>query len=305
MKNMKQISQLFLRNVTCIDHAILDNVGFIRGGSYHQEIKVSGEVDEHEQVVVDFSNVKSEIKKIIDDPNHGYDHKLWIIKGWSDCKIDYLDDYYIQVSSRHHTLTAPRDALKIMEGGILHGISIIDYIQNYMSNELEEKLNKIYKTNHIKIELKLTEEIFGSNPSKFTYYHGLKNSSSWGCKNIAHGHTSFVEVYNSLDERVFEVEDIIRNYLDGALILYKENLIGDNKIAYSTSERGLFSLSFSDDVKTVIMDKETTIENIVEHVYNKLKIVLDYYDVSKIFISEGLQKGAIKNCNTYICNSKH
>lgn len=42
------------------------------------------------------------------------------------------------------------------------------------------------------------------------------------------------------------------------------------------------------------MDQETTIENIVEHVYQMFKNVFEYHAVEKVFISEGLQKGAIK-----------
>jgi hypothetical protein len=139
----------------------------------------------------------------------------------------------------------------------------------------------------------LTKEVHGINPVKFTYFHGLKNSSSWGCNNIAHGHTSFVEVYDDLGNRIPEVEKLIAYYIDGAMMIFKENLETPNKISYESS-RGKFSLTFTDNVKTIIMDKETTIENIIEHVCAQLKPVLDYYAVSRVFISEGLQKGALK-----------
>lgn len=290
---MKQISSMFLRNVTCIDHAFVDNRGFIEGGSYHQEIIVTGEVDEHEQVVVDFSAVKKQIKAIIDAKETGFDHKLWIIKGWSDCQVNNLENGYVQVVTPHHILVAPRNALKIVEGFQGYQMNPFDAVETQMTKEVEAGLNEANGVDCIKVQIKLTKQVFGEDAVKFTYFHGLKNSSSWGCNNIAHGHTSFVEVYDDLGQRIKEVEKIIAHYLDGAMLIFKENLETPNKISYETP-RGKFSLSFTEDVKTIVMEQETTIENIVEHVCERMKPVLDFYAVSKVFISEGLQKGALK-----------
>lgn len=290
---MKQISSMFLRNVTCIDHAFVDNRGFIEGGSYHQEIIVSGEIDEHEQVVVDFSAVKKQIKAIIDDKESGFDHKLWIIEGWSKCEVTDLWSGYVRVVTPHHILVAPWNALKIVKGFQRYQINPFDAVQSQMEKEVQAGLNEANGVENIKVSIKLTKQFFGENPVKFTYFHGLKNSSSWGCNNIAHGHTSFVEVYDDIGRRVPEVENMIAHYLDGAMLIFKENLESPNKISYETP-RGKFSLTFTDDVKRIVMEQETTIENIVEHVCEKFSPVLDYYAVSKVFISEGLQKGALK-----------
>lgn len=289
---MKQISSMFLRNVTCIDHAFVDGAGFIEGGSYHQEIIVTGEVDEYEQVVVDFSAVKKQIKAIIDDRENGFDHKLWIIEGFSSCKVDDLGGGYVKVTTPKHELTAPWNALKIIEHSNWR-TNPVQAIESQMQKELEDGLNKANGVDYIRVNLRLTKEVFGQAPVTFTYFHGLKNSSSWGCNNIAHGHTSFVEVYDDLGDRVTEVEKLIAHYLDGAMLIFKENLVAPNKIAYETP-RGKFTLTFTDDVKHIIMDSETTIENIVEHVCSELKPIFDYYAVSRVFISEGLQKGALK-----------
>jgi len=290
---MKQISSMFLRNVTCIDHAFVTDAGFIEGGSYHQEIVVTGEIDEHEQVVVDFSAVKKQIKSIIDDKEKGFDHKLWIIKGYSDCQVNDLENGYVRVVTPHHILVAPRNALKIIDGYSKYHSSPKDAVEFQMQQEIQDGLNEANNVDFIRVELRLTKEVFGSTPVTFTYFHGLKNSSSWGCNNIAHGHTSFVEVYDDLGKRIPEVEKLIAYYIDGAMMIFKDNLETPNKIAYETP-RGRFSLAFTDKVKTIVMDKETTIENIVEHVCAQLKPVLDYHAVSRVHISEGLQKGAVK-----------
>jgi 6-pyruvoyl-tetrahydropterin synthase len=77
-------STLFLNKITVIDHALINREGLVQGGSYNLSVKVSGEVKGEEQVVVDFSKLKSSIKNLIDDTEKGYDHKLWFIRGYSD-----------------------------------------------------------------------------------------------------------------------------------------------------------------------------------------------------------------------------
>lgn len=175
---MKQISSMFLRNVTCIDHAFVDNRGFIEGGSFHQEIIVTGEVDEHEQVVVDFSSVKKQIKAIIDAKETGFDHKLWIIKGWSDCQVIDLENGYVQVVTPHHTLVAPWNALKIVEGYPEYQKNPFDAVEAQMAKEVEAGLNEANGVDCIKVQIILTKQVFGENVVKFTYFHCLFSLSS-------------------------------------------------------------------------------------------------------------------------------
>ncbi len=287
------VSSMFLRNVTCIDHALIDTNGKIIGGSFHQEISVTGEVDEHEQVVVDFSAVKKQIKAIIDDKENGFDHKLIIVEGLSNCHVSNIDEVTLKIDTPYFNLEVPKNAVKIIKRQFRFA-SFKDEIESKMEIELAEGLNKLNNTDKITVQFKLTEDVFGSDPKKFTYFHGLKHSTSWGCNNIAHGHLSFVEVYDDLDNRNHILEDMIAKYLDGAMLVYKENLIDENKLQYTTS-RGTFKLEFSPkDVKVIYMDSETTIENIVEHVWDMFYMVIKYYGIKKIFLSEGLQKGAFK-----------
>jgi len=289
---MKQVSSMFLRNVTCIDHALVDGYGKIEGGSYHQEIIVSGEVDDTEQVVVDFSKVKKQIKSIIDDKENGYDHKLWIIEGYSRCTYEVFESL-IRIKSEHFTLDAPKNAVKIIPGIMF--LDATSSVEGFMQQELENGLNQLNNTSCIRVKLSLNEDCFSSaNPCMFTYYHGLKNSSSWGCNNIAHGHTSFLEIKGEGGKRLTEVENVVAYYLDGAMLYFKENETSKGVLEYITP-RGYFKLEVSDDVKKIEMNTETTIENIVEHVCEKFKPVLEYYGAETVFISEGLQKGALKN----------
>jgi hypothetical protein len=290
-------SSMFLRNVTCIDHAYINQVGKIVGGSFHQEIIVTGPVDEHEQVVVDFSAVKKQIKQIIDSKENGYDHKLWYLDHYSDAKMSYTDTSYdiTKIDSKYFSLVCPSNAIKFVQN--THQLNtVVGILQIAIAEDLTKHLNMLNNTDKITVDVTLTEDTFGINHKKFTYFHGLKHSTSWGCKNIAHGHTSFSEVYDDTGARILEVEDMIAHYLNESMLVYSENLTDDNVVEYAT-ERGRFKLETLQPFKRIVMDEETTIENIVDHVCEKFALVFDYYAVNKVFISEGLQKGALKIIN--------
>ena len=288
-----QISSMFLRNVTCIDHAYIDDVGMIVGGSYHQDLLVSGEVDPVEQVVVDFSSVKKQIKQIIDDKETGFDHKLWIFEVKSKCNY-FINGDRISINTPFFKLDLPLNAVKIISVSGYTTLPFLYHVETQMAKELELGLSELNAPNKITVELKLHEETFGKDHITFTYFHGLRNSTSWGCNNVAHGHTSFAEVYDDLGCRLNEIEDMIADYINGAMFVFKDNLVGDSTIQYTTS-RGLFRLVFEpNSVKHIIMDKETTIENIVDFVVSKLGISIGFHGIKRIMISEGLQKGAMR-----------
>lgn len=297
-------STLLLRNVTCIDHAFLDTDESIKGGSFHPEITVTGEIEDEEQVVVDFSKVKSQIKNCIDSKENGYDHKLWVIQGYSNMidfdytryVIENTDERYYNIRTSKLEISIPSNAVRYIENPNGYR-NLKDIVAHSMANDLQEMLNSENNGN-FKVTVELTTHVFGSSPKLFTYWHGLKNSTSWGCKNIAHGHTSFVEAYNEDGYRIGDLERMIAHYLDGALLINKENMTTKNNLGYVV-DRGAFQLSFSPSVKHIIMDKETTIENIVDHVCEVFHATLDFYNVKKLFISEGLQKGALKVISNY------
>lgn len=288
-------TNLFLRNVTCIDHAFVTQDGQIRGGSLHPNISVRGEVEAQEQVVVDFSKVKKQIKEFIDDPERGFDHKLWLVEGFSEYQKLVDSDGVIGIKTPQVEAILPSNAVRIVSAPEEVGKHYIDMVEYAMATGLSEHLSKVNGV-ELKVELTLNEQPFASNPRLFTYWHGLKNSSSWGCQNIAHGHTSFVECYNEDGIRVGEMERIISGYLDDACLVFTENLDSEGNIAYNTPRGDFYAKVKS---KKIIMQQETTVENILEHVSDIFHATLEVYKVRSIFISEGLQKGAWKEILSY------
>ena len=291
-----QTSTMFLRNITCIDHAWIDKDGLIVGGSKHQEILVTGAVDEQEQVVVDFSNIKKFLKSSIDDKETGYDHKLWIFTEESNCTWSATKNK-ITITSPHFAAILPLNAVHIIEGSYKD-------LETDMSTYLLDLAVKQYGPGIVDITVNLTEEQFSKHTwrQKFTYTHGLKSSTSWGCQNPGHGHLSFVELVGkpgAQPEDLAKLADVIARYINGCVLVYKDNVGIESKndftINYDTADRGKFTVSYRKTHPHIFFDIETTVENIVSVVADKFKAQLVAAGVEKIFISEGLSKGACAN----------
>jgi len=290
-------STLFLQSVTSIDHAIITPDGSIQGGSYNASFEVTGDIEPIEAVVVDFGAIKKKIKGIIDDKENGWDHKLWNIRGISN--VVYIDTgqvFQTKIITRFQTLTVPSNAVKTFD---LDGGSIGDAI----GKEVEKELRILYPQANISIVCYLDQTPLipkdCTTYAFFTYTHGLKQSSSWGCQNIAHGHYSYI---GAQSEKEVDFSSIL-NDIDGVNFIWEENvedidgLPGENiftLIKYKTKERGYFDHSFiTDRVKHIITPKETTIENLVEWVRDRYGDSLRNQGAKRLFLSEGLIKGSV------------
>lgn len=277
-------SSIFLNEVTVIDHAFINDEGIIMGGSFMASFQLSGEIDRDESVVVDFSTGKHEVKSLIDrhtsdNKSNGFDHKLWILEGYSNCIYEIKDSYYIIVTPNSR-FVLPLDAVKIFES-LVYGVNIGSNIEDFLNSNLSFKVKCI-----------LTEQVtnlaFGhkySHPYKFRYVHGLKNSTSYGCQSLCHGHLSYFLI-DDIESNNIEIQ----KYLNNAIFINSENIIDNHElyitISYNTS-RGNFEATYEkSSYNIIILDTETTIELIAEYIKNKFNIQASFY------ISEGLNKGA-------------
>jgi hypothetical protein len=291
-------SRIFLSNLSVVDHAYINYKGQVIGGSFNPSFIVTGEIDEKEKVVVDFSTIKKDMKTVIDAHSdvqdlNGFDHKLWFIIGYSNGKVNLVDDRYV-ITSEAGEVNVPRDALKIIEPiDNLTPEYTIEYIGKSFEQHLTTMLSKKYPDIDISVECFNnidTHVINKQNESfLFTYSHGLKDSTSYGCQNVAHGHLSFIQPNSkTLDSHTYNLFKQIASDLDGAVFINKENVVADTddyiKIEY-TSIRGYFSAMYQKQSNNIfVLDTETTIEFLAEFVSDK-------YNVRYFYISEGLSKG--------------
>ena len=294
-------STLFLHYITCVDHAYIDARGNVTGGSYHPNFEVTGEVESQENVVVDFSRVKKEIKGAIDDKELGFDHKLWIIPGLSKASYAINDtEQTILIQTPTTTLRMPRNAVKLFEHEFVQ--SLDRTFETEANAYLTDVLSKLHPDLNITVKTQNTSTCFShsATPFMFRYAHGLKNSSSWGCQNHSHGHLSWFEFEFDKDRQQsinWDELDRICAEIDNTLFLFDDNITHDDKnfvtIAYTTP-RGDFEATYKREAyKIQVFQTETTIEHIAEWFKNRYGPVLAESGVNRIFISEGLAKGAV------------
>lgn len=300
-------SCLFIENVTQLDFATFDGDGVLHGKSYTVSVRVDGEVEEKEAVVVDFSTIKKDIKGLIDDPQTGYDHKLIIQLQRGNVDVLQPRDGYIHIKTPSFFSVVPENAVKI----IYEDTTLPYSIKHYLEANLKEK----YKESNIKVHVFLSDDalypkyIRNMSIGSFGYVHGLKNSSSWGCQNINHGHSSWfgIQVYDPVKGKV--ARDKILAYVIEAVFVWKDNIyepedfpipgvdLDKSKdwvcVKYYTP-RGRFLSCYDKSVyNVVVLETETTIEHLAQHLVDKFRDELKGAGATSLYVSEGLSKGAV------------
>lgn len=320
---------MFLNHLTMVDHAFVDDTGRIRGGSVHPDLLVSGNVDPEEKVVVDFSTIKKDLKNYIDDDQVGFDHKCWIIEGysnvtelrWLDTKTS-IDDFNeangdnlnpdpehgerrVWIKTPTMEMILPKNAIKFIPAD--PNFKKQGYTYDHIASYIERFLNDICNPEGLSIDCKINEEFHarkGLMRDQFRYVHGLKNSTSWGCQNLAHGHLSFLEVKsddvdtNQSQTFARKINNICKDLHDTIFVM-EENIVEDTedfiRVRYSTEDRGFFeAVYYKDCNKLVRLNTETTVEFLVEYVADHYKEEFKRCNVNELFVSEGLSKGAYK-----------
>lgn len=289
---MSQQSTIFFNDMTIIDFSIITTDGMVVGGSVHLSLDVSGAVDGEEGVVVDFSAGKKLIKELIDGVN-GFDHKCWVNTTDPNIVIT-TDNGMVTVKHRRGGLsvTAHWAAFSFV------GANPDADIQTFLNEELAKRGLNYTVSNVTLTGLPINVPRADTPAFGFQYVHGLKYSSSYGCKNIVHGHRSFISASVAEGANMDVVEKTlisIANDLHNAIFVHTEDIVsvddaGNYVIGYTTDERGPMSLSVIQ--KMIFLETQTTVEHIVEYVraryYDQLKVL----GVTQLFVSEGLSKGA-------------
>jgi len=313
-------SSIFFNEPTVIDHSFVAGDGGCYGGSVNPSFHVTGAVSSQENVVLDFSSGKKLLKEWIDDNDNGFDHKCWIIRGvsnfdsvyavedkqgisdWDYLVSDQDPDRLLTVSTRRLIITAPKSAFRF----VMNTAQISDV---YRAVEAEMKLWLESKMSEFKIDVRMCANPVPSTIKPyqlFRYVHGLKNSTSWGCQNIAHGHLSYidVDVPREVDQEFKEqILKSIAKTLDNTIFISAENYTRSedfHEIRYESQTRGEFSMEMPvarPFHKFIVLETETTIEHIIEYVAAAFKPQLKSLKATKLFVSEGLSKGALMDLN--------
>lgn len=321
MELIMKESTIYFSNVTDLDCALCRNQ-FVIGRTFRVAVNITGRVEDEEQVVIDFSAAKKMLKQFIDDGDIGLDHKLILFtEDYPNIVTEYENGTSF-IDTDYFELDLPNDAYKLIEGD-----SISNSIEAYLGTMLSQQMSQHYGF-EVRCQVLVSEtpilSVFENNfpnnfdfldavQAEFTYVHGLKNSSSYGCQNIAHGHTSYI-LLQPKNELTHDIKVHLRNFMwdmTSCPIVFTtvENCTlddtGTHTIQYESKHRGEFNMvvkpeTMSKRFKVIMLDApDTTVENLVDYMVNclrehwnpKLGVLEDY--IETVYVSEGLSKGAL------------
>lgn len=309
----QETATMFLNEISVVDHCFIDSEGNVIGGSFNPSFLVSGKIDPVENVVVDFSTIKKQLKGAIDDKSFGFDHKCWVIENFSNVVIsngeagfvtsfDALealpDDHLIQVDTAFASIIAPRNAFKFVRNP-----KKLAYDNENAGQWFCEYLNQLFPeltfdhNNNVNVHTFYDQKHHGV--AYFRYAHGLKDSTSYGCQNIAHGHLSFIQVDATSASAEFLLHTIAQE-LNYTMFINKDNVVEETdeyvQMEYQSHSRGVFSARWFKNAtrqNCIILPTETTIEFLVDFVKTKYLVELQKAGIRELYVSEGLSKGAM------------
>lgn len=282
-------SSIFFNDLTVIDFSLITKDGLIVGGSATLNLELSGPIDSHEGVVVDFSAGKKQIKALIDGIG-GFDHKCWVNVDEPNIIIEQnVEADTVKVTHRLSGLTIEGETDMF---SWIHGDRPEDEITKFLNERLSPYVVSNVFLNTSVIPVPTTD----TTSHIFRYVHGLKYSTSYGCKNLIHGHKSYISAKlapnadKGLADRVLAS---IASALDGTIFADAEDTDAKGltyKVSYSTKERGRMSMSFTQ--KFIVLETQTTVEHLVEYICARYYDQLVTAGVTELYVSEGLCKGA-------------
>jgi len=272
---------MFIEDFTVLDHAYVDQVEGFLGGTFYVSAEVIGKTTEEEGVVIDFSIGKKQLKKVIDTT---VDHKLIVPKHL----LVEEEDGRLSVTFTDGKYVAPATAF--------YQLNASNYSVENLTTAIEQEVMKQMPVNVEAVKIKLKYEDFnkfGENQSFYRYTHGLKTSSSLGCRRMGHGHINHIEIeVNGVRNSI--IEQHVCNKLHKKHIYVRDNVLQEteDKIHLRIKvDEGVFDLGLNKAL-TFEMPYETTVENISKYLAKMIAETKPGNEI-KVKAFEGYKKGAI------------
>ena len=304
MVTAKNISKIFIRNVTVLDCAVWTHQDGPVGRSWSVDVEWSGHTDA-EGVVLDFSSAKKLAKQVIDEQ---FDHRLLVSEKVVSKRPENRMLCIPHPSCSHPNrflLETYSDALAILEDNVLEELSC-DALQ-LLELELAKAIKGKSPDNVGNVKIRLNPHGQSASPHHFNYLHSLRLHSG-NCQRF-HGHSNTIEIFKDgtfdLAASTFAAKHLNGKYLihecyfktpenqilsETACVLNGFEMASDAFvwICYSGSQ-GVVNVRAPRD-RVMTMPTESTIENIAEWLHQSTfqassDIRVDAY--------EGHHKGAI------------
>jgi 6-pyruvoyl-tetrahydropterin synthase len=278
--------RLFVRNLTVLDFAFLHGERGLLGESWRVHVELRGALD-HQGMVLDFADVKREIKRTLD--TH-LDHRLLVPTGHPGLQ-HHSTDGLVELS---FTLA---DGRRILHRSPAEAVAWIDAAAVTTESVTARALQLLQPLLPANVEdLILTLEPEHIEAAYFHYAHGLKQHCG-NCQRIAHGHRSRIEIYRD-DQRDPALEqDWAERWRDIYIATRSDRqaeLTEDGAPAWRfgyEAAQGRFELTLPAE-RCYLVDGDSTIENLAQHVADTLAHEHPGQRITaRVF--EGIDKGAI------------
>ncbi|ADZ91146.1 6-carboxytetrahydropterin synthase [Marinomonas mediterranea] len=279
--------KLFVKNLTHVDLSYFCPEQGVLGESWHTDVILDGGLND-ESMICDFSIVKKQIKKWLDD---NIDHTLALpmshakstLRAMEDGRLHYL---FEQEDGYTFECEAPEQAYCSLPFERITPDQVAQWVETQIVDLLPADIESV-KVRFYK------ENIDGS---EYQYTHGLKKHGG-NCQRIAHGHRSTIEIYRNGDRDSSLEQDWAKRWED-IYLGTNEDLLGiienngkrHHHFAY-VSMQGKFELKTRSD-RVYMLDCDTTVESLSEHVAEVLAHE-NPGDQIEVHAFEGIGKGAI------------
>ncbi|MFC3095544.1 hypothetical protein DRW07_08500 [Alteromonas sediminis] len=285
--------QLFVNDLTVMDFSYLCSERGMVGESWIVDVVLDGALNE-ESMIQDFSKVKKNLKRLIDDY---VDHKLLVPADYTKCTIKRDVDDRVEVVFETQNkgtiaLFCPDDAYAFVYATSVTMASVGEYLKEIIATHLPDNVEGIHL--HLR-----TETI--STPF-YHYTHGLKKHDG-NCQRIAHGHRSKIDIYkNGQRSEACEAywatrwQDIYIASEDDSVAADELTMTFDvpgsgySAYAYEASQ-GWFEIVMPSACIEVIAS-DSTVECLAQYIYDQQRVMFPE-DNFCVVAYEGVGKGAI------------
>lgn len=284
--------QLFVNDLTVIDFSYLCTQRGMVGESWIVDLTLHGELDE-QNMVLDFSKVKKQVKRIIDDT---VDHKLAIPTEFSGVDVEHIEGQdYIKVefesnSGEKIAISSPSDAYCFVDADRIEMSHVIKHLASVIKPQLPANVKKV--------ELSLRAEDIGG--FYYHYTHGLKKHDG-NCQRIAHGHRSKIQIFEN-EMKSPRLEKEASKLWEDIYVATDEDEVTESELEFISktpsqvaykyeSSQGKFELAM-EKASVYSMPVDTTVELIAQYLADKLKAQYPQNSY-KVVAYEGVAKGAI------------
>ena len=280
------MARLFVDSLMVIDFSYLNPERGLLGESWLLDVELDGSLD-GQGMVLDFGAIKQQVKQTVDEK---FDHRLLVPALYAGTEARETD-------GRCDTRFRCQSGQEIRHSGPANATCLLgsdEVTSDSVAKAIAARLRPALPDNVSRITVRLHGEV--RDGSYCHVSHGLKHHAG-NCQRIAHGHRSYIEIYqDGKRSAVLEADwaalwcDIYIGTRDDLAEELERDGIAYYRFSYR-SRQGVFELELPRE-RCYLIESDSTVENLAQHIMDTLKTEYpDSHFLVRAF--EGIGKGAI------------